>query len=311
MNLMNSETDQLSIVMACDEGYAMPLATALRSIADSNSRHWPLNAYILSDGFSEQTQERIRKSLPDGSISLHWLFINLDRFANLTTRAHISRTTFARLLLAELLPQEATRVLYLDADLLVLCELAELWTRSLGGNCAGAVPDFAFDTLVKRQDPQWAGMPLTKRYFNAGVILINLDLWRRQQIGERAAQYLAEHPDAPLADQDALNVALDGAWTILEEKWNFQRHREVNLARIRPEQRPAIVHFVTDEKPWRREFHTPNESLFDLYRGRTKFSRTTGMRLTDAWKTTLFPLKQRLRRFGALRQAWYRFKARS
>lgn len=304
-------TEKVSIVMACDEGYAMPLATALRSITDSNSRHWPLNIYILSDGFRKQTQERIRRSLPEGSVVLHWLHITLERFYNFTTLTHISRMTFARFLLADLLPLETTRVLYLDSDLLVLRDLGALWESCLDEVCAAAVPDDGFDSLLKRQDSHWAGMPHTQRYFNAGVLLINLDLWRRQRIGERAAQYLAEHPVSPFADQDALNFVLDGSWTVLTEEWNFQRHLETSVADMEPELRPAIVHFVTAKKPWKREFHTPNESLFDGYRRRTQFSRTLGMRLADAWTTTWFLLKQELKRFDPLRQIAMRVKSRA
>ena len=210
--------------------------------------------------------------------------------------------TFARFLLAELLPREATRVLYLDSDLLVLGDLGALWTSSLEGNCAGAVLDYGLDPLLQRQDPKCAGMPAVNRYFNAGVLLIDLDLWRQEQIGERAAQYLAEHPDSPYADQDALNVVLDGAWASLAEEWNFQRHLETSVVRMKPELRPAIVHFITEAKPWKREFHTPNESLFDRYRRRTQFSRSLSMRLADAWKTAWFLLKRELKRFAPIRR---------
>lgn len=284
--------------MACDEGYAMPLATALRSIAESNSHNWPVSIYILSDGFREQTRHRIQRSLPEGAFSLHWLYLNLDQFANLPTLAHISQMTFARFLLADVMPLEVKRILYLDSDLLVLADLSELWASSLEGHCVGAVLDFGLDPLIKLQDPRCAGVPVVRRYFNAGVLLIDLDLWRQQQIGQRAGRYLAEHPNSPYADQDALNFVLDESWKELAEHWNFQRHLEISVARIMPASRPAIIHFVTANKPWKRELHTPNESLFDIYRGRTQFSRTSVMRWADAWKTIWFLFKQRLKRFA-------------
>jgi lipopolysaccharide biosynthesis glycosyltransferase len=305
---MPTKTKQISIAMACDERYAMPLASALRSIVDSNKCHWPLSVHILTDGFHELTRKRIQESLPKGSVSLYWLHISLDRFANLPTLAYISRMTFARFLLADLLPPEVTRVLYLDSDLLVLGDLGALWASSLETFCAGAVLDYGLDALLKQRDPKCAGMPLVKSYFNAGVLLINLDLWRHQQIGERAAQYLAEHPDSPFADQDALNAVLDGAWKALAEEWNYQRHLETNISSMTPKLRPAIVHFITAAKPWKREFHTPNELLFDNYRERTQFSRNIGMRVLDSWKTTWFLLKRKLKQFTPLRKIWYQVK---
>jgi lipopolysaccharide biosynthesis glycosyltransferase len=290
--------EPLTIVMACDEGYAMPLATALRSIADSNSRHWPLRAYILYDSFSEQTKARVYNSLPRGSIALTWLHISLERFGNFNTLAHISNMTFARFLLADLLPQEVSRIVYLDSDLIVIGDLGDLWTSSLGENCAGAVLNYGLDQLLKRRDKQFAGLPIVTHYFNAGVLLIDIALWRLKRVGDRAAQYLDRHPYSPFADQDALNAVLNNEWTILAEKWNFQRHLEVNVARMKPDVRPHIIHFISESKPWKREYHTPNESLFDSFRSRTKFSRTLINRLVDSWKSTLFPVKQSLRRFA-------------
>jgi lipopolysaccharide biosynthesis glycosyltransferase len=289
------------IVMACDEGYAMPLATALRSLADSNHRHWPLDVYVLCDGFRQDTKQQVQASLPTGSIRLHWRQINLDRFARLGTPQHVSQMTFARFLLADFVPQSASRALYLDADILVLGDLRALWATDLEGNSAAAVTDHGLDPLLRRRDPRCDGMPTVQRYFNAGVLLIDMSLWRQQQVGERAALYLAEHPNSPYADQDALNHVLDGVWKDVGERWNYQCHHETSIERMSADSRPAVIHFVTSAKPWKRQFQTANEAFFDNFRSRTRFSRTFGIRLADAFTSRWVQLKRGIKRFAATR----------
>lgn len=287
----------LSIVMACDEGYAMPLASALRSMAESNPSHWPLNVYILYDSFSEHIKNKVIGSIPNGSIQLVWLPITLHGFSSFATHPHVSRMTFARFLLSNLLPDALTRILYLDADILVLGDLGALWASDLHGCCVGAVVDHGLDPLLQRQDAKCRGMPLVHRYFNAGVMLIDLTLWRQQHVGERASQYLVDHPCSPFADQDALNHVLNHNWHSLADGWNFQGHRELKLSSVIPECRPPIIHFVTGAKPWKREYRTPNEVFYNSFRERTQFPRTLWVRLGEVWSVALFQLKKSLRGF--------------
>lgn len=253
----------------------MPLATALRSLADSNERHWPITVYVLTDRFSERGKNEVARSLPARAMQLNWVHVDLEQFQGLETIGHISRMTFARLVLSDLLPASVRRVVYLDGDLLVLRDLKALWHADLGGACVGAVRDAWIDLVLQDRSAHGASAPAdipgVKRYFNAGVLLIDLDRWRADGIGSKALQYLAEHPRTPYADQDALNVALDGNWALVADEWNFQGHISTRISKMqRP---PAIVHFITGAKPWMREHGTPNERLWDSYRRKTRFAR--------------------------------------
>src|SRR6202008_1736339 len=102
-------------VFACDAGYAMPLATTLRSIVAANRRVCPLQVYILSHGFSENLKTKIIDSLPNESCSICWAPVDLAAFAGFSTLRHISTMTYARLLIPSILPEGVPRALYLDA----------------------------------------------------------------------------------------------------------------------------------------------------------------------------------------------------
>src|ERR1700747_1086019 len=172
---------KILIALAADETYAMPLATTLRSIAEANRAHWSLDVYVLHNGFSPDLQKKVFDSLPEGSAILFWVPIETALFESFFTIPHVSRMTYARLLIPRLFPEMAAKVLYFDTDILVFEDLGPLWQTDLEGRVIAAVPDFYYHTLPLREglDPQahralYPGLPVVPEYFNAGVLLIDL-----------------------------------------------------------------------------------------------------------------------------------------
>jgi lipopolysaccharide biosynthesis glycosyltransferase len=291
------------IVLAADAKYAMPLAVTLRSIVEANRRHWPLEFYILHDGFSEELRKKVADSLPcetpglEASGILNWVPVEGKYFEGFSNgpkitetegiiASHVSKMAYARFLIPAILPKTVPRVLYLDVDLLVLEDLGPLFTTDLGTATVGAVLDFnlhsnyldrGFDPEVKRAShPNFRGLPAVRDYLNSGVLLIDLDRWRKEKISEKAFDYLERFRLSPQMDQDALNVVLDKQWVALDPRWNVQNHyRKIS-------KREGILHFVTKAKPWHASARSHNAGLYDSFRNRTRFARTPLERLEDA-----------------------------
>ena len=95
---------------------------------------------------------------------------------------HISLTTYLRCFLAEALPATIDRVIYLDCDMLVLNSLKELWETDIAGKALAAVEDMSCD-----EDERFERLcyPKSESYFNAGMLLVNLQYWREHQVGTR------------------------------------------------------------------------------------------------------------------------------
>ena len=275
---------QLNVVYACDGQYAMQLATAMRSLADSNVSSWPIKVFALASDVDRDVQLAVEESLPSGAIELVWSPVVLDAFKAYTTLPHVSQATYARLLMPVLLPPEIRRVLYLDSDTLVLGSLADLWSVELDGMAVGAVPDalIADPRLGLMSNERWTtALPShldsaygVKNYFNAGVLLADLNEWRSRQITQRAIEFLERNPQSPFSDQDALNVACAGSWKVLDRQWNFQQHLALALDGVPEEQRPTIVHFVAGAKPWLPSVRHPCAALYDAIRTKTRFARS-------------------------------------
>lgn len=272
------------IVLAADAAYAMPLATTLRSLTENNAAGWPLDIHVIHDGMHAALQARILSSLPPGSATIRWHQVDLSVFAGrYAVLPHISKMTYARLLLPSLLSDTHGKVLYLDSDILVLGDIARLWSSDLGGQVVGAVHD-PLDEKIKAGYPGLEGAPRVARYFNGGVLLMELDLWREARISEKAIDYLDRNPNSPFSDQDAMNFACDGRWAELPDRWNFQCLPPQDIASLSAGSRPAIVHFVTGLKPWKPGSLSRSAGLYDAYRSRTLFARTRTKRLAEAMR---------------------------
>jgi lipopolysaccharide biosynthesis glycosyltransferase len=156
-----------------------------------------------------------------------------------------------------LLP-ELDRVLYLDADTIVTGPLDELFARDLSHYALAAVvnPLYAWmsDTFL-----QGLGVPSICKYFNSGVLLMNLDDWRANRYTESILEFGCQQDVGDWPDQNALNAVLWSKCDLIPPRWNaltvyFYGGRrylcysasDVDAAR----EDPAIVHFIGPYKPW-------------------------------------------------------------
>jgi lipopolysaccharide biosynthesis glycosyltransferase len=160
-------------------------------------------------------------------------------------------------LLHDLLP-EVPQVLYLDCDLLVTADLAELYLTLLEGCPYAAVPDIGIPYIGHELESLFKDLPKLTRlddaYHNSGVLLLNLDKLRELEVSALVGRAL-DKIEARFGDQSLLNGVFHGQWKILPRRWN----RQILLGReysVFPEQPQAIWHFFSKLKPW--HFHSRN-----------------------------------------------------
>ena len=144
---------------------------------------------MLVDQFSQTLRKRVVASLAAGAASINWIDGDLTPWAcrrPAGVNRPLSNITYARLLLPEVLPADATFALYLDVDMLVLRDLGALWLADLHSASVGAVPD-GMDAVSIGGAPAFAQVPRVRRYFNAGVLLMDLDRCRARRRRARAS----------------------------------------------------------------------------------------------------------------------------
>jgi lipopolysaccharide biosynthesis glycosyltransferase len=236
------------IVTAADAAFVPGLKALLASLRI----HCPNRTVIILDcGIPTQTQLELQCADAD------YVFLKPPVLDDLPFPSVGSFASYARLQLGEVLPQ-FPRIIYLDADTIVLDDLRELDNLVLSPSMITAAsvepytPTFDSDNGVA--DWQLLGFNPHSPYFNAGVLVIDVDHWRLSEIGERAISYLRRKDvRITLFDQEALNVALIGQWQILPPEWNVSRYwlkpeRRANHPHILED--AHIVHFLSPSKPW-------------------------------------------------------------
>ena len=185
--------------------------------------------------------------------------------SDMMTKGHISPATYGRFLVTKLLPPTMRHVLYLDSDTLVLKELGGLLDRLNRATEGG-------QTLVWACPEPAGGAHLEKLgvhsgpYFNAGVMLFDLEQWREKKPDIELFRLARENDGRfPWWSQDPLNIVLQGHWKELPSSFNVMRPTT-------RDQEAAVVHFAGSQKPWDFASSDPYVHAYRKYRARTGFS---------------------------------------
>lgn len=295
---MSEVNSKISIVLGADDAYALPLAVTLYSILKNVNQKNRLHFYILDGGLSEGSKKRITNICQrhnNGKNEVEWIRSDVDSIQNLPLHSYQTTQTYLRFLISELLPSHLEKVIWLDCDLIFETDITTLWQQNLNGSIAGAVRSLLIQTL---DDPQGItaftkyGGQAKSPYFNAGVMVINMELWKKEQISKKAISYLQENRDyLHLNSQEALNAVLIGKWSPLNPRWNQQG--PVFWPQILPEteftqsllkmydeltRHPFIIHYMSSGKPWDHTCMHPLAHRF-LY-----YLRESGWFTSAEWK---------------------------
>ena len=207
----------LPIVLCADESYIKYASVVMISVLKATKAR--VRFYLLSDGaLSKASLDKlsyIESTYPNASIS-HSCH-SLVRFASLPTQGeNDSHITYLRLLLDSILPQSVSKCVYLDCDVLVCADIAGLFSYELHGALLGAVRDLAFN------DASSACRNHLGFYFNAGVLLLDMEKWRESKASRRLFHLIATRPEITQGfhDQNLLNECFCDEVCELPFGWN-------------------------------------------------------------------------------------------
>jgi len=265
--LYSTQPDKIiPIVFASDDNYAPITGVAIQSIimhADPNRIY---DIYIL---FSEEIPKlKVFRTLNSNNVRI--TLVNVNKIAKSKefplnkNIEHITKETYYRLFIPELFSYK--KVIYLDGDLITQVDLAKLYDTNLEDALLAGVPDMLSEKeRLTKEDWGWR----ISNYVNAGVLVFNNYLWKREDVVERCWEEV-KHPSRSytLNDQDVINFVCKNRILILNRKWNFmyaayhsnpQRYRSICKRTLLP-QNYFILHYNGAWKVW---LH-PVENIFGL-----------------------------------------------
>lgn len=264
----------------------MPLAVMLASLSANLPASAAVRVHILQRQLSATLRQMVEQSVDVGVVNIAWVDVGPDKLTSLSATLRsfdtVSLESYYRLLLPSVLPGDVDKVLYLDSDLVVVRDVTPLWDLDVSSTSLIAVPELApAARLVSSPDGialyRELGLPPDLKFFNSGVMLINLRKWREEHVALRAYIYLEAAADyLRWHDQEALNAVLAGDWRELDPCWNVTMHlfrRGADTAQRRDLLREAcIVHYNSAIKPWQRDFSLGFRDLFFHYLDKTAWS---------------------------------------
>jgi lipopolysaccharide biosynthesis glycosyltransferase len=297
----HSELEPIVLICAADNNYAMPLAVTVRSALANLSKNRKIALFILDGGIQKKNKEKITKSLKSEQIDISWVQPKQEIFQNLVLTRHVTIPTYYRLIITDILPSHFKKAIYLDSDMVVTGDLAELWDIDIKDNYILAVQDDV-QLYVSMSDGlknyQELGISPDGKYFNAGLLVINVEKWRAENIGKKVLEHIQRYRGIVRDDQDGLNAILSGKWGELHPKWNVMpQNFEYSSWKESPHtehlyeeliHHPGIIHYTNTPKPWhaglKAECTHPKKHLFFHYLDMTAWSGWRDTFLRRLWR---------------------------
>ena len=244
---------RLPIATAFDVNYVQHVGTMLSSLFLTNP-HELFHIHLFHHHADSTNLNKIIDHIQKYDQTVSHYDVSLGDVNKYTVNGHISLATYLRVFIPAYIESSLEKILYLDADIIVNGALSPLWQIDISDFCLGAVESVTMDEKDVMSEIG------NYRYFNAGVLLINLKKWRERHVMEKTINFIENHKNQlKFWDQDALNAVLYDQWLSLHPKYNMQGALfmdEFDGFRGDPQQLleaindPVIIHYSTPQKPW-------------------------------------------------------------
>lgn len=274
----------MNFVLGFDDAYCPYADAVITSVCKNN--HGNHHFYVITDYISEDKKTKICHDVYELGASITFYEVNQSTLSlfplgsNMANR-YVSIATYFRLFMVELLPQDITRIIYLDCDLIVDSSLELMWNWQFSnGKCILAAEDEPNNAI---QSAKRIGYNPLFSYFNAGVFMADLKLLRKIITYDKISLYISKNLNKiKFHDQDLLNAFLHDKRDILPIEYNmlevyYKRNPHIpkvyNSVKIEIiKNNPVIVHYSGPIKPWHIECHHPLNYKFIYYIEQTSFS---------------------------------------
>ena len=252
-----SNPNTFHIGYGTDENFVMPMGVSMVSILENNKK-MPVAFHVLTEHISEKSQNllsQIIQEIPNSVILIHQLELHI--LDDLPMYSSLGRASYYRIFLDQILPEQVSRILYLDGDIICLGDLQQLASQNFEKFTVMAVKDVP--TTALKQEKKFH---LTN-YCNSGMLFINLPQWKKEKIPEKFLDVCYSYKEKlNHLDQDALNIILENQKKILDNRYNYIPEANEPLTNL-PE-RTLFLHYA-GTKPWYCWLEFPLQYYFKKY----------------------------------------------
>lgn len=255
------EKSWMRIFFSTNDSYVSHTATAIASVFLNADPLDKIHIHILKSELSLENQSKLKelqKLRPEKTV-VEFIDIKREMFNSFYLRK-VTQESYYRYLIPLLRPYP--KALYLDSDIVITGSLKPLWIQNIDDFYAGVVTDLDEDYHVKYSPFNF------KRYFNAGVLLLNnekirqdkviLKLFEKTEELSKQGQHFGE-------DQDVLNIVFKDNAFFMDKRFN------VPMGGNKLETNHLVLHFIGAGKPWNEELMRNNAEIYWFYRTKTPY----------------------------------------
>lgn len=290
----------MNILYTVNDKFVPQLGAGICSVCENNREVEEIHFYVFSSGITSQNKielQQLAKSY-ERDITIielkdiqEYLDFEFDTFG-------WNQIILARLFMSKILPESVDKILYMDGDTIVRGSLKELWELDLKGKTLG----MSIEPTANRQRKKELGLK-TRYYYNSGVLLVDLNRWRQIRAEELMVDfYRKKNGNLFAADQDIINGALKDEICPILPKYNFcniyYQYQYWFLCKLlKPLEyfsesqfvdslnNPIIVHFLGEERPWRRWNTHKYRDDYKKYLGMTPWKDSP---MEEGWRSYFF-----------------------
>jgi len=277
---------KLDCVFTIDGNFIQHFTVACTSLLETNREIIGRVMIVHDMDFNKQLNKSFKYFLNKYNLNIESYKLQSDTLSKYKTSHHITKAAYFRLLLSEILPANVNRVLYLDSDLVINGSLSyindiEFNKKSSIDKCKTGEGKKSFQYVDSDEyffyatDHGYNAHDLARldfanykseKYFNSGVMLINLKKWRASSVSEQLINIADKYNDhLTWWDQDILNIAFQNSWGELSYAYNAFCTTEKNGEKYK------IIHYTGPSKPWHLMNRHPYKYLYWKYLRMTPF----------------------------------------
>lgn len=272
------DNNKKNIVFIADNNYAQHTAVAISSLI-INNRNEKFCIWVLSTSFDSSNRQIYKELSCKLDFELHIVNFDVSLIDDYDNIGPWSKYTFMKLYIGYYLPQYIKTVLYLDSDLIVVGNISDLFDLDLNDNAVAGVSDVISCIEHKKR----CSLPQSALYINSGVMMLNLDFWRKELDNHSFEKFILKHKNKiSICDQDVINSIFFGNILDLHLKYNVTTHCfGINpYSQLLPSKRcqlkearkyPIIIHFVNNGKPWFKEYYHQYKTKYFFYLKQTPY----------------------------------------
>ncbi len=241
----DGKSKNFNIAYSVDNNFIKYAIISIISIIKNDKEKY--HFHIFYSNISDDNLDKIKKLELEGC-ALTLYKINVNIFKNMQVKENLPIYMYFRLIIPQVLHPFINKVLYLDADIICINKLSDIFSYNLKNKIAGVINHAYIDPYVSS-----LSLNNTEYYFNSGVMLINTEEWKLNKILEKFLIKINES-NYKYPDQDVLNILLENKILYLDGKYNRF------IENVRKNDNTTLIHYTGTPKPWKAWYN--NDDFF-------------------------------------------------